>query len=566
GAPAPGQPQDRVTLTPERVLAPVGSEVVLRAGVCAASGYLITNRRIDWLLGAQGVGQIVEIAEEGQPDVLRWPWERPKKVDNRYAVGYTSPYHTCLRRSLADPADDLQIRPGDAWVSVSSATEGTSYVTAYNPDVTDWAARKASAVIYWVDAQWRLPAPATVQAGRPYTLTTSVTRQTDGTPIAGWLVRYEVADGSGAALGYGAGQSAEATTDSQGRASIEIKPTDDRPGVSTVNITIVRPAAAGMGPRINIGSGQTSVAWVAGLPATGLPDAGPPGTGLPGTGLPPISPSPTPAPTPAGPPLDLTPPPAIPTPTGRPELTVQLRRETPDPIRVNDTVRYVIIVRNIGDAPARNIVITDRFDPGLSQQFSIGNNIVDYTEMRDLAPGQQDQVPLDFGVLQPGRRSHEVTVTADGAREAFTRDAFEALPVTPPAPTVEVALVVPPTGEVRQTLRGIRGVIRNTGATPATNVVVQLFYDPTLEPTRRQEPLPGDIFSTLTSPAGFQWVVPRIEPGQTRRFGLECIGLQPTPRACLRLLVTGDGGLNDALKECIEVLPALGPGAGVGPG
>ena len=234
------QPQDRVTLTPERVLAPVGSEVVLRAGVCSSSGYLITNRRIDWMLGSQGVGEFVEIAEEGEPDVLRWPWERPKKVDNRYAVGYTSPYHTCLRRSLADPADDLQIRPGDAWVSVSSAAEGTSYITAYNPDVKDWASRKASAVIYWVDAQWQLPAPATVAAGQPHTLTTTVTRQTDGAPIAGWIVRYEVSDGAGARLGYQAGQTAEATTDSQGRASVEIKPTDAATGTSSVNITIVR--------------------------------------------------------------------------------------------------------------------------------------------------------------------------------------------------------------------------------------------------------------------------------------------------------------------------------------
>ena len=78
---------DRVTLTPERVLAPVGSEVVLRAGVCAENGYLITNRRMEWMLGGQGVGEFVEVAEEGETDVFRWPWSRPKKVDNRYVVG-----------------------------------------------------------------------------------------------------------------------------------------------------------------------------------------------------------------------------------------------------------------------------------------------------------------------------------------------------------------------------------------------------------------------------------------------------------------------------------------------
>ena len=103
---------EQLRITPERILAPVGSEVVLKAGVCADTGYLRTNRRIEWMLNPQGTGQFVTIGEQGEMDILRAPWQRPKKFDNTYAVGYTSPFHTCVNRGTSDPSDDTQIRPG----------------------------------------------------------------------------------------------------------------------------------------------------------------------------------------------------------------------------------------------------------------------------------------------------------------------------------------------------------------------------------------------------------------------------------------------------------------------
>ena len=125
---------------------------------------------------------------------------------------------------------------------------------------------------------------------------------------------------------------------------------------------------------------------------------------MPPTGLPPIVGAPTPAPTlpPSQPPLDTAPPPVVPTPVGRPDLTVRMRRDTADPVRVGDTVAYTMIVRNNGDGPARNIVIIDRYDAGLSHEFGSAQNSVKYDQMSDLGPGESDQVRLEFQVLQPG--------------------------------------------------------------------------------------------------------------------------------------------------------------------
>lgn len=553
GQPIP-VPQDRLTMTPERILAPVGSEVVLRSGLCTAEGYLETNRRIEWLLGQQGVGEFVEVSEEGQHDVLRWPWEKAKKIDNRYAVSYSSPVHNCLTRNAADPLDDLQIRPGDAWITVTSASEGTSYVTAYDPQVEDWSARKATAVIYWVDAQWQLPAPATVELGQPHTLTTTLTRRSDGTPIAGWIVRYEVADGAAARLGYEAGQVAEATTNAQGQASVEISPTDAGAGTSNLRVTIVRPASQGTGggPQIDVGSGDTSVTWASGLPATGLP---------------PIVGEPTPQPT--LPPDDLTPAPVTPIPTGRPDLTVLMQRTTADPIRVGDTVSYNIVVRNNGDGPARNIVITERFESGLQYPYDPAKSTIVYSDMRDLGPGDSDQIQLEFKVLEPGRRSHDVTVSADDATDAYSRDSFEALPITPPRPTLDLAVVVPRLKEVGDVTGAdeIRGVIRNTGSIGASNVTVRLMLDSALQPTGREPEQQGDVVTQFTG--GFQWQIPRIEPRQTRLFRVQCRCVQPADAARVQMFVTADGGFEGAAENetRFEIRPRIGqsPAEGAAP-
>ena len=130
-------------------------------------------------------------------------WDTPQKDNNNYVVGATSGQ---ARRAQSRHCRSERRHPsadGEAWVSVTSASEGTSRVTAYAPSVGNWQFRQASATIFWVDAQWIFPPSAVVEPGRPHVLTTIVIRRTDGSPLAGWIVRYEVA--GGASLGYEGG-------------------------------------------------------------------------------------------------------------------------------------------------------------------------------------------------------------------------------------------------------------------------------------------------------------------------------------------------------------------------
>jgi hypothetical protein len=214
------------------------------------------------MLGRNGVGQFVEVSGKGlfHPPLL--PWNKPKKVDNYLAEGFTANAPLCINRGTPDPTDDLNINRGDAWISVSSPNEGTSYVTAYMPTVDSWDTRKSAATIYWVDVQWNFPPPSIAGSGRGHTLTTTVTRQSNGTPIEGWIVRYAVNDGGGAISG-GAGQVVEMRTDAQGRATVDVSPTASGAASSKVDLQLIRPAAFGDGdaPRLVVGTGATVIQW-----------------------------------------------------------------------------------------------------------------------------------------------------------------------------------------------------------------------------------------------------------------------------------------------------------------
>ena len=244
--------------------------------------------------------------ERNQLDIFRSPLDTPHKIDNWYVVGATSGRPEVLTRGTADPSDDIQVLDGEAWVTVTSASEGTSRVTAYTPEVSNWQFRQASATIYWVDAQWIFPPSAAAETGRPHVLTTAVMRRTDGAPLAGWIVRYEV--GGGGSLGYEGGRSVDVPVDANGRASVEVSPADATGGSATVAIAIVRPQTAppNASPRLEIGRSCATITWgAAAAPpiAPGPAIVAPSASGIPGLPPPPNAPietAPTPAPPGAG--------------------------------------------------------------------------------------------------------------------------------------------------------------------------------------------------------------------------------------------------------------------------
>lgn len=537
-------PDEELKITPSRVLAPVGSEVILKAGVCNKDGYLRTNRRIEWMLGQEGSGQFVTVGERGEMDFMRLPWERPNKVDNAYAVGYTTPFHVCLRRGTDDVSDDVQVRPGEAWITVTSASEGVSYVTATAPGSNNWDARRNTATVYWVDAQWRVPPALALQPGQTGTLTTTVTRQSDGAPVQGWLVRYEVLRGDTARLGYESGQVSEATTDAGGRASIQVSPTDDQPGSAQVKVTVVRPATSAPmpAPRLEVGGGETVVSWT---PSAVVP-IGPPisgGTPPPGGGITPPAPF-EPPPT-GGDGGTLGPPPS----KIGPRIEMVLKRESTGPVRVGEPIPVSIQLLNTGDSPAQNLRVAIDYDRGLSSpQDTLGRYRLERSDLPDLGPGDSSVVDVNFSAAQPGQQCYSVTVTADGMASAFDRQCVNVEQAAPPArPQLRIETQLDAVREVGQTLTYIV-VIHNDGSTPVDNLAVEVLSDPQLEPTQATA-------GSIAASRGVRWEGESIPAGGSLRYDVEFKCAASSDQAKITTYTLFSESDYEQKTDAVEVLP-----------
>lgn len=538
-------PQDRLTVTPERILAPVGTEVVLKGNICTTEGYTLAEQKIEWMLAREGVGEFVEVSGKGAFHPSIYPWNAGSKTDNYLATSYTANGPHCINRGTPDPSDDVNILRGDAWVTVTSPREGTSSVTAYTPAVEAWNLRKQIATIYWVDVQWTFP-PAAVTSGGRETLTTQVNRQTDGTPLAGWIVRYEVSDGSGAS---GTGRVSEVVTDAEGRASVQVSPTAAGAASSKIDMQLVRPANFGGSdsPRLVIGSGSTIINWSGGstyVPSTSSP-------------LTPVTPSTPSIPTvPTTPPITTTPstPPPAATPVGpaKLELTVQ----APQTIVVGEKLRAVATIRNVGQSPATNVVLTDRFDTGLIFPLDPSRNMIENKGIGTIGPGETRTVPIDLDVSKAGSLCQEVGVEYAGGNPVSQRVCVSA---SEPAPqrnaSFRVTIDAPGSAKQGQSA-DIAIVVTNTGEVPLTNVRVVSKY-----PLAAMTPTAVDagvevISDTITH------VIERLDVGAKKTFRVSCL-LKLSTRATIfadGTAETSPGGarIGTSDEAEIDILPSTG--------
>ena len=137
--------------------APLGSQVVLVATVYDKDGQPRRDRRVEWMI--EGPGNIVEADESG------FTAGRGYKVDNKYAVTYTSYIPKTITRGNDDTKDDVAVEPGQTFVVVSSAVPGETIVTAYAPEVFNWDNGRVVTKVMWGDARFKFPEKITVRVG-----------------------------------------------------------------------------------------------------------------------------------------------------------------------------------------------------------------------------------------------------------------------------------------------------------------------------------------------------------------------------------------------------------------
>lgn len=547
GTPAP----ETLTITPARVLAPIGSEVVLIAGICTDKNYLVTDQKIEWLLARQNAGEIVDLGGKGYFRNPLWPWNKARKIDNQFGIGYTAKVPRTITRGTDDPSDDVEIEPGHAWASITSPVEGSSHVTAVAPVVVGWPQRRATATIYWVDVQWTFP-PAVVSGGSSQILTTNVRRQSDSTPLEGWLVRYEVADGGGTLSGGNSGQVVEVPTGADGNASIDVTPTGGSGSTTRINMQIVRPArfAGSDMPRLVIANGAANVNWDGSSPYL------PPADDLGG----PVTTFPIPGEGSTSPPITPTEPSVV----QRPVLDLEVRGEQTG--QVGGEARYEVVITNRGDGVATGITISDRFQEGFRHpNDNLGTRNIDKTLSVTLGPGQSHTEFITFEIVRAGNICHDVTVRSREGSEASKRACLD---VIQPAVIPQSGLEVRKDG-ARQNVVGETTLftlsVKNTGAVPLTNVQVLDEYDSVFL-AKPRTPNFREIRNAENKPT-FVWQIPRLEVGAVERFEVECVCQAPKQRACSIAQVEAEGGpgigmVPSADEHCLEIVEARGPGVG----
>ena len=259
---SPGQ-AGQLLMTPSRIVAPVGSEVVVIAGICGSDGFFAVNQPLEWILSNDSVGQFVEIGGMHHPTFNKLVGPSSRKFDGQYAWGRTGLKNRILSRGTPTPTDDIELRKGQTFVSVSSVSPGTTYVTGVAPKAEGWDRRKASTIIHWIDGNWSIPTPVQATAGTVTALTTLIS-DTEGRGLKDWPVRYSIVGGAPAEFAPAGSQTAESKSNSDGQATVQIRQPAGQfePGTTQVRVDVVRPSVFGQ-PELIVESGLTTVDWSA---------------------------------------------------------------------------------------------------------------------------------------------------------------------------------------------------------------------------------------------------------------------------------------------------------------
>ncbi len=603
--------------TPNPIVAPVGSEVVLVASVCGPDGSLRTNERIEWSIAPGGAGYFLGVGQNGISDWLFGVFRRGK-VNNTFVIGTTSRSYLRLTRGTPTTSDDVCVLSGQAWVSLTSPVEGASYVTAFAPGAHGWDRNKQTAAVYWLDAQWQFPPPTISNAGSRDTFTTRVVRQSDQTPCVGWRVAYEICDGPAAGFGPTGAKSIEVPTDQHGQATAEIVQPQATPGTNRIQIQITRPAdAVAFGGRaLVIACGSTLKTWTApqitvrktgpaaanvgsdiryqitlsnpgDLPADDvlLVDELPDGVRLVGSDPPgepvgrkvqwrvgrlaaretrafnvnlrgerPGAVASCAEATAAG---GLRARECLTTNFSAGAAQLELKFSGPERVPLGGTVNFEVLVTNRGSAPTGEmLLIRDEFDPGLEHDKHASPIERD---LKNIEPGQSRRIAVTFRATRAGRLCHRVQITGQGGLRAqgqacVTVDAAPAAATTPAEPEKRTA-----SSAVRIEKQGPRAA--TVGETAEFVILVTNTSSQRLTGLKIVDQFDPSLTPKQATEnwaregKNLIWRYNELAPGQTLRMDVHYTCQRVDSKVCSRAAVMSQEGAAAETEACLEVRP-----------
>lgn len=533
-----------IQLTPVRVVAPVGGEVVLLAGICGKDGYLVKREPLEWMLSPDSVGQFIEVGDDSQgllAGLVHHKGPKVEKLDVDFARGRTSSQEQLITRGTRKVEDDIKLREGETWLSVSSPSEGVSRVTVLAPDSDCWDQRRQTATIYWVDAEWQFPPPQVARSGEIIQLVSRVTKSENLVPATDWIVKYTILDPNVATFTPATGSNESLVrVNNDGQAIAQITAPGGARGTTPVMIQVIRPAQpADNLPELELGRGQTMVTFSS--PGLNLEVFGPStgavgeqltyaaSLGNPGdidtenVSLRFLTPAGTrvvawaPAPSqqtdngliweqgllPANRQLDISVVLEAQTPVtfdanfsavGAGGLSAQkgVRTEIIQPsidvrfapangvaqAEVGQSVQYEIVVTNNGRQTLTDVRLLIESEPGLPEAFK-GQNRVEQT-LPLLQPGESRTIGVQFIVQQVGQLAAKLTVSSGNAVLAERSTSILGQTPRPKQPNIGVSIQFPES-ILAGTEQSAVVTLRNPGEVRLSGLKVELTFDPELE-------------------------------------------------------------------------------------
>jgi uncharacterized repeat protein (TIGR01451 family) len=205
-----------ITISPSEAYNPIRTQHTLVAQVKNDDGSLVSGTAVEWILNRapDAVGDIVSLDGSGA-----------NKVDNTYGVVKTG-------------------SEGEAGLTITSAYEGDTYITAYVPGISDAAVHKQYAVKHWLDLTARFPNNAINAVGTSHLFVVQTVKVSDGSAVGNVPVRFTIVGNDPKAVfeeTVPPSTTYATSTDAYGFASATLKQSTATQGTNTVRIDVLAP-------------------------------------------------------------------------------------------------------------------------------------------------------------------------------------------------------------------------------------------------------------------------------------------------------------------------------------
>ena len=268
-------------ISSKAITAPVGSAVVLKAGLRGREGKLRIGRKLEWTIAPEPAGSQArfESAGGGNPNGFRWLFPKyGNQVTDTYAHTISAERAELVHNDTTTLMDDVTVSRGESWITISAEQVGTTKILVGASTETEWDKQYRDIHVHWVDVQWKFPTSLSIPVGTQPILTTSVMRKSDNTPLTDYIVRYRIISNRQATLSTAQNNeqldSIDVHSNDLGQAAVRVTSNQTQAGSVQVLIEIIRPAnTTQQTPDMVIGASSAHVMWNA--PALNISATGP---------------------------------------------------------------------------------------------------------------------------------------------------------------------------------------------------------------------------------------------------------------------------------------------------